>query len=116
LTPSRTTRRRQWRFPRITSPLTALPLLADDDHASKQATTILPEPERDLTADISTIVEQFDVDELEDLLTAEGGRNPQVLDSVLQFFDLSRNNDSILTIESYLHILPTGKPSIYVGL
>jgi hypothetical protein len=65
------------------------PISSNDDQLFKSATMTSPDQNRDVTADFSSIIKQLSA-ERKNLLTVEGQRNPQTVESILRYFDLSR--------------------------
>jgi len=79
------------------------------DRAAKRARLGSPNPGT-FSADISSIVQELDADELRDILAAEAERNHHVLESVTQYFDITRNNTSVISIEYYINRLRVAPP------
>ena len=70
-----------------------------------RASTRLEGDQRGTAADISSMVQNMDEDELRAVLAAEAGRNPSALGSLRQYFDLTRKNGSVMSAESFTDIL-----------
>lgn len=75
-----------------------------EDQASKRA-RLEPPDRRHTAADISSIVQKMNKDELRAVLAAEAGRNPSALESLRQYFNLTRKNTSVMSVETYTDIL-----------
>lgn len=66
--------------------------------------------ERSVKSDVAFMVDYMAEDEIRNILKAEAERNPKALESLREYFDITRKNSTVRSIEYYTDILRVEPP------